>query len=225
MHLARSGNQVAVNYLHREEAAAEAVRSIRSEGGTALAVQGDVGSASDVDAMIARIADEMGPVEILVNNAGIRHDDLLLRMSPEAWAEVITTNLTSAYLCTRAVLRGMLRSKWGRIITIGSVAGLAGNPGQTNYAAAKAGVIGFTKSLAKEVGSRGITVNVVAPGFIETELTSDLGDELRSKAANAIALGRFGTPQEVAAAVGYLSSDDASYITGQVLVVDGGLAL
>jgi 3-oxoacyl-[acyl-carrier protein] reductase len=172
-----------------------------------------------------RVGDELGPVEVLVNNAGITRDGLLMRMAPEAWDEVLQTNLRSAYLCTRAVLRGMLRARWGRIISIASVAGLSGNPGQANYAAAKAGLVGFTRSIAKEVGSRGITVNAVAPGFIETEMTGELGEETREAAASATALARFGTPEEVAWAVGYLASDRASYVTGHVLVVDGGMAI
>jgi 3-oxoacyl-[acyl-carrier protein] reductase len=160
-----------------------------------------------------------------VNNAGITRDGLLLRMSAADWDAVLAVDLRSAFLCTRAALRGMVRARWGRIISIGSVAGLAGNAGQANYAAAKAGLVGFTKAVAREVGSRGITANVVAPGFIDTEMTAALGDEVREAARGVIALGRFGTPQEVAAAVGYLASDQAAYITGQVMVIDGGMAL
>ena len=148
-----------------------------------------------------------------------------MRMGVEDWDDVLATNLRSAFLCTKAALRGMLRAKWGRIVNIASVSGIAGNPGQANYAAAKAGLIGFTKSVAKEVGSRGITVNAVAPGFIDTDMTADLGDAVREAAIPQITLGRFGTPQEIASAVGYLASDTASYITGQVIVVDGGMAI
>lgn len=222
--LGASGHRVAVNYRTGSDAADEVVAAIEAAGGEAMAVGGDVGDADAVAAMFSSIEEGLGPVEILVNNAGVTADDLLLRMSPDAWDRVIQTNLTSAYLCTKAALRAMLRARWGRVITITSVAGITGNPGQGNYAAAKAGLIGFTKSIAKEVGSRGITVNAVAPGFIDTDMTGSLGDEVREAVMPAIALGRFGSPNEVAAAVGYLASDDAAYVTGHVLVVDGGLS-
>ena len=225
LQLARDGYRVAVNYVVRGDAAAEVVKGIEQLGGEAIAIQADVGSEEAVKAMFGEIADRLGPVEVLVNNAGVTRDTLLLRMSSETWDEVIRTNLTSVYLCTRQALRSMIRGRWGRVITIGSVAGLAGNPGQANYAATKAAILGFTKSVAKEVGSRGITVNVVAPGFVETELTDDLPESSRQAAVSSIALGRFGTATEVASAVGYLASDEASYISGHVLVVDGGLTL
>jgi 3-oxoacyl-[acyl-carrier protein] reductase len=225
LHFGGLGHRVAVNYASNEAAAAEVAGAIEEAGGTATTVAADVGDAGAVPAMFAAVADALGPVEILVNNAGITRDDLMLRMKVEQWDEVIATNLRSVYLCSKAALRSMLRAKWGRIISVGSVSGLAGNPGQANYAAAKAGIIGFSKSLAKEVGSRGITVNVVAPGFIATDMTAALGEEVTESATERIALGRLGMPEEVAAAVGYLASDGASYITGQTLVVDGGLAL
>ncbi|MCH8130699.1 MAG: 3-oxoacyl-[acyl-carrier-protein] reductase [Acidobacteria bacterium] len=223
--LATQGHRVAVNYTANEAAADAAVEAIAAAGGSAIAVQADVGDADSVTAMFAVVGERLGSVEILVNNAGITRDALVLRMGVEAWDEVIETNLRSVYLTSKAALRGMLRARWGRIVSISSVSGIAGNPGQANYAASKAGIIGFTKSVAGEVGSRGITVNAVAPGFIETDMTDALGDEITTAASERIALGRLGQPEEVAAAVGYLASDDASYVTGHTLVVDGGIAL
>ncbi len=221
--LASDGMRVAVNYARNADAAEEVVEAIGKAGGEAFTVAGDVSSATDVDALFDTVTERWGPVEVLVNNAGITRDDLLVRMSPEKWNEVIATNLTANFLTSKRAVRGMLRLRWGRVICISSVSGIVGNAGQSNYAASKAGVIGFAKALAKEVGSRGITVNVVAPGFVLTELTADLGDD--PDIHQRIALGRFGLPEEIASAVGYLASDQASYITGQTLVVDGGLAL
>lgn len=225
LELARDGFSVGVNYASSAAKADQVVAEIVADGGSAIAVKADVGDPDDVSAMFAAVADALGPVTVLVNNAGITDDGLLLRMSVEQWDRVITTNLRSVYLCTKAALRGMIRAKTGRIINISSVSGVSGNPGQANYAASKAGVIGFTKSTAKEVGSRGITVNAVAPGFIATDMTEALGDTVTDAAAEQISLGRLGTPEEVASIVGYLASDGASYITGQTIVVDGGLAL
>lgn len=223
--LAGAGHAVAVNYASRPDAAEEVVTAIEDAGGTAVAVGADVSDPQAVAALFAEVEERLGRVEILVNNAGITRDDLLLRLGEDEWDRVIAVNLKSVYLCSKTAVRGMLRARWGRIISVGSVAGIAGNAGQTNYAASKAGVIGFSKSLAKEIGSRGITVNVVAPGFIATDMTDELGEEAAAAAAEATSVGRLGTPQEVASAVGYLASDDAAYVTGQVLVVDGGLAL
>ncbi len=223
--LASQGHKVAINYVANDEAANQVVTEITDSGGTAIAVKGDVGDESAVEAMIGEVQDNLGPIEVLVNNAGITRDGLLMRMKPEAWDAVIQTNLKSVYLCSRAVMRGMLRGRWGRIINLSSVAGVYGNAGQANYGAAKAGVIGFTMSLAKEIGSRGITVNAIAPGFIATDMTAALGEGVAEAVTEKITLGRLGQPEEVASAVGYLASPDASYITGQTIVVDGGLAL
>jgi len=223
--LAAEGHRVAVNYHSSPEAAGEVIADITAAGGEAIAIGADVGDADSVAVMFERIGEEWGAVEVLVNNAGITRDNLLLRMGPDDWDAVMQTNLRAAYLCTRAALRGMLKARFGRVISVTSVTGIAGNAGQANYAAAKAGLIGFTKSVAKEVGSRGITANAVAPGFVETDMTAGLGDDVRDAVAGSIALGRFGEAREVASAVGYLASDAASYITGQVIVVDGGLAI
>lgn len=225
MRLAGDGFAVAVNYATNTELADDVVAAIGDAGGSALAVRGNMADVDDVTATFARVEHDLGPVSVLVNNAGITDDGLILRMDLEQWNRVISTNLTSAYLCTKAALRGMVRARYGRIITISSVSGISGNPGQANYAASKAGLIGLTKSVAKEVGSRGITVNAVAPGFIDTDMTEALGEAVTSRAVEQISLGRLGRPEEVASVVGYLASDGASYITGQTIVVDGGLAL
>ena len=223
--LADAGYSVAVNYARSADLAEAVVSEITMSGGTAMAVQADVSDADAVAGMFTTVADELGPVTVLVNNAGITDDGLLLRMGVDQWDHVLSTNLRSVYLCTKTALKPMLRARSGRIISVSSISGIAGNPGQSNYSASKAGVIGFTKSIAKEVGSRGITVNAVAPGFIATDMTNALGEAVTEGVAKQISLGRLGQPEEVASVVRYLASEDASYITGQTIVVDGGLAL
>lgn len=225
LRLAADGHAVAVNYATRSDAADEVVAEITAAGGRALAVGGDVSDEATVDAVFSAVTEALGPVGVLVNNAGITDDQLLLRMSAESFDRVLSVNLRSAFLCTKAALRGMLRARGGRVISISSVSGLSGNPGQANYAASKAALVGFSKSVAKEVGGRGITVNVVAPGFIESDMTDALGDEVRDGVTGRIAVGRLGRPDEIAHAVSFLASDESAYITGQVVVVDGGLAL
>ena len=223
--LGELGYKVFVNYSKSETLANEVVLKIKEKGGWAQAVKASVDCKEEVEEMVKRIEKEAGPVEVLVNNAGITSDVLFLRMKEEDWDRVLNVNLKGAFIVTRAVLKGMMKKRWGRIINISSVVALMGNPGQVNYCASKAGLIGFTKALAKEVGSRNITVNVVCPGYIETDMTAALPEDVREKLKERIVLGRFGTPQDVAEVVGFLSLEAASYITGQVIVVDGGLSL
>jgi 3-oxoacyl-[acyl-carrier protein] reductase len=223
--LGKRGAKVVVNYNANADAAREVVQLIKDAGSDALAVQSDVSQYDAAQSLIKAATQFGGRLDILVNNAGTTRDMLLALMPESDWDVVITTNLKSAYNCSKAALRPMMRQTYGRIVNIASVAGLAGSPGQTNYSASKAGLIGFTKSLAKEVGRRNITVNAVAPGFIPTDMTNELLSKRGDDAINATPLGRLGTVEDVARAVAFFVSEDASFITGQVLSVDGGLAV
>lgn len=220
--LAKDGAALAINSL-RAESATEAVREIGALGLTALAVPGDVSFRENVADMVERVIAEYGQLDILVNNAGTTQDQLLVRMSDEQWESVLAVNLRSVFLCSQAAVRHMLKGKWGRIVNLSSITGLTGNAGQANYAAAKAGVAGFTRALAREVGARGITVNALAPGFIRTDMTAKLSPEQHQESLEHIPLGYLGEAEDVAAACAFLVSEDARYITGQVLAVDGGM--
>lgn len=223
-HLAQGGAKLVL--AGRSEAPLEELRAeIQGQGGEAVAVRADVAVEADADALCARALEAFGKAEILVNNAGVTRDGLLLRMSDADWDQVIDTNLKGAFHCTRAFARPMVRQKWGRIVNIASVIGLIGNAGQTNYAASKAGLLGLTKAVAKELASRHITVNAVAPGFIETAMTDSLGEKVREGLMAQIPMGRLGKAEDVAQAVGFLCSEGAAYVTGQVLTVDGGMVM
>lgn len=225
LELAARGAAVVVNYNSSADAANSVVAAITAAGGQALAFKADVSEPEQVDALIKATTETYGKIDILVNNAGMTRDNVIMLLKPEDFDVVISTNLRSTWLCSKAAVRAMMRKRYGRIINISSVVGIAGNGGQTNYAASKAGIIGMSKALAKEVASRSITVNVVAPGFVETDMTKDLSADLIEQAKAAIPLERLGTAEDVARAVAFLASDDAAYITGQVLQVDGGMVM
>lgn len=223
--LAAQGARVAVNYVSHKEAAEEVVASIVGCGGEAVAIAGDVSKAADAKRLVDETAAAFAGLHILVNNAGLTQDDLLLRMSEEAWDRVLEVDLRGAFLCTKAALRPMIHQRWGRIINIASVAGLVGNAGQANYAAAKAGLIGFTKSVAKEVASRNVTANAIAPGLVRTAMTEGLTEGQQQAVVQMVPLGRWATPEEIAPAAVFFASEEAGYITGSVLTVDGGLVM
>ncbi|MCX7721211.1 MAG: 3-oxoacyl-[acyl-carrier-protein] reductase [Dictyoglomus thermophilum] len=223
--LAKEGAKVLINYKGNEKAAMETLEEVKKIGAEGEIFRADVSVEEEVEKMFNFILEKWGRLDILVNNAGITKDNLLIRMKNEEWEQVINTNLKGVFYCTRAAVKIMLKQRYGRIINVSSVIGLRGNIGQANYAAAKAGIIGFTKAVAREVASRGITVNAVAPGFILTDMTEVLSEEMKKKVLEEIPMGRFGNPEDVANVVKFLASDEASYITGVVLSIDGGLSI
>ncbi len=223
--LATAGAAVAVNFNESEAQARSIVKEITTKGGTAIALRGDIRIPEDAERVVQEAVEKLGRLDILVNNAGFNRDTLLLRMSLEDWDEVMALNLRAVFLCTRAALKPMMKQRWGRVINIGSVSGLAGNAGQANYAAAKSGLIGFTRAVAREMGSRNVTSNLIAPGLVITELTKDIRPEIIAGVKQRLLIDRMGKAEDVAAAVVFLASEDASYITGHVLPVDGGLGL
>ncbi|WP_273125500.1 3-oxoacyl-[acyl-carrier-protein] reductase [Bacillus weihaiensis] len=223
--LAKNGAVVAVNYAGNEVKANEVVEEIKSMGGSAVAIKADVSNGEEVQGMIKTVIDEFGRIDILINNAGITRDNLLMRMKDEEWDDVINTNLKGVFLCTKGVTRQMMKQRSGRIINITSVVGVSGNPGQANYVAAKAGVIGLTKTTAKELASRNITVNAVAPGFITTDMTDELSEEVKGEMLKQIPLAKLGEPSDIANLVTFLASEKSKYITGQTMHVNGGMVM
>jgi 3-oxoacyl-[acyl-carrier protein] reductase len=223
--LANEGANVAISYRSNDVAAEEVAEEVRAAGVQCEILKGDVASPEDVDALFKGVGEAFGPVEIIVNNAGLTRDNLMMRMKESEFDEVLDTNLKGTYLCTRAALRSMIRARWGRIVNVSSVVGLVGNAGQANYAASKAGIIGFTKSVAREVAQRGITANVVAPGYVETELTRSLSEEIKDQIRDQVPAGRFAEAEEVAEVVAFLAGEGAGYITGQTVAVDGGMTM
>jgi 3-oxoacyl-[acyl-carrier protein] reductase len=225
LELAREGASVAVNYAGSEAKALDVVDEIKAMGRDAFAIQADVSNSDSVTDMAKETIERFGKIDILVNNAGITKDNLLMRMKESEWDDVININLKGVFLCTKAVTRQMMKQRSGRIINISSIVGVSGNPGQANYVAAKSGVIGLTKTTAKELSSRGITVNAVAPGFITTDMTDKLNEDVKTEMLKQIPLARFGEPKDIARTVIFLASEDSAYMTGQTLHVDGGMVM
>ncbi|WP_154481644.1 3-oxoacyl-[acyl-carrier-protein] reductase [Anaerosalibacter bizertensis] len=223
--LSKEGANVIITYNSNEEKAKEVIKEVEKNGVKGLAIKADVSSEEDVKSMMKTIKSQFDSIDVLVNNAGVTKDNLLIRMKSEDWDKVINTNLKGVYLCTKAVVRGMMKKRHGKIVNIASVVGISGNAGQGNYSASKAGVIGFTKSIAKELGSRGINVNGVAPGFVETDMTEVLSEDIKEQSLKLIPLNRFAKPEDIANVVVFLCSEKANYITGQIINVDGGMLM